>query len=134
LFLAAHKRSPSQANDRTWCRWHNHPEVGVMRECMKFIAAQRPRSFILENVLGISDSAGPSEVSPLDVVMKEMKGCGYHVHSMSLNTNEWINCSRVRPHLWHAKQARGQCRSDRQRKRERTMTHGERERESGRDG
>jgi hypothetical protein len=82
-----------------WRRWHNHPEVGTMKAVMKFIRARRPRSFLLENVLGISDSAEATEVSPLDVLMKELTSDGYHVHCMSLNTLTWINCPRARPDL-----------------------------------
>ncbi len=77
-------------------RWQGHKETGVMLKCIQFIKVERPKSFLLENVLGFSD-APESQCSPLAFVIAELTAAGYNVHAITLGTEAWINCSRLRP-------------------------------------
>ena len=66
-----------------------------MKDIIKFIKERRPRSFILENVLGIADS-GPREASALDVVTSDLSASGYNVKVISVTSDAWGTCSRQR--------------------------------------
>ena len=89
-------RTTSFRFNQMWRRWHGHPETIVMTQCVLFLKAQKPKAFILENVLGISD-APPFEASPLEVISKDLTNAGYNVHAVTLTTDPWINCPRTRP-------------------------------------
>jgi len=68
-----------------------------MRATLEFLKKMRPKAFVLENVLGLSDKARPLEKSPLQVITKDLTDSGFFVHPLILNTSQYINVPRSRP-------------------------------------
>jgi hypothetical protein len=52
-------------------RWQLHPEAHAMRDALLLVKKLTPKSFLLENVLGITDIAPNEDKSALDLLVED---------------------------------------------------------------
>lgn len=78
-----------------------------MRESLEVIRKLRPRSMLLENVLGIADIMKGEDKSALTIITEDLDNMGYKTLSMEMDLGEWINIVRPRidPHHTCLRQA-----------------------------
>ena len=56
----------------------------------------RQAPFVLENVLGFSDTAYREESSPLDLLLAELTSLGYHARDYTLSLCDGVDARRAR--------------------------------------
>ena len=72
-----------------------------MRITLRLIALKRPRAFVLENVLGITDCMPDEEVSPLELIVEELVASGYAVQAYVVGLSDWVSVARDRTPMHH---------------------------------
>ena len=77
------------------CSWQKHPQVGAMWSCLRHVARYRPLAGLWENVIGLT-KAKQGELSPLEVVYKEMESMQYCCTHIVLNLSAFHTITRER--------------------------------------
>jgi site-specific DNA-cytosine methylase len=77
-------------------RWQDHAETSAMRDTLRCIGHTKPASFVLENVVGLTDAGHGDTLSPLEFITQELQGYGYQVRSFEVALDTWVTVSRNR--------------------------------------
>ena len=67
-----------------------------MRDTIHLIAHTKPAAFVLENVIGLADIGSGNVVSPLEMIMRELRQYGYQVKFYTFQLETWVDVSRDR--------------------------------------
>lgn len=80
-----------------------------MRDAMRFLAQFRPTTFVLENVLGLADFIQGCDKSALQVMLEQIEGFGYEVHTVEVDLAVWISVARPRSWTQKAEDLLAEC-------------------------
>ena len=83
-------QSFSQRGDRLGLE---DPRGQLYKEILRLLTACRPKAFILENVEGLARMDGGKT---LELIVDELRGCGYGVHTKVFDAKGWVPQSRKR--------------------------------------
>lgn len=67
-----------------------------MRDTIHLIAHTKPAAFVLENVIGLADIGSGDGLSPLEMIMRQLRQYGYQVEFYTLQSVTWVDVSRNR--------------------------------------
>ena len=72
-----------------------HPGAEVMRSLLSFITRFSPSTIVIENVMGMVDVPHGADLSPLDLLVLDLRRLGYNVDVHYLDLGIW--CTAMRP-------------------------------------
>jgi len=80
----------------------SHPKRAVTFAVVDAIACFKPRSFLLENVMGFSKRSPGSDDTPLEQLLQVLRASSlYHIKVVSMHLQDWVEAERDRFSVWN---------------------------------